>query len=239
MLLRRKDCDSTPCVVSFFSAVSHLPIVCRALLGHIGECFAEFYTALSSCPRLRTLCVKYDGDPTLALAMSVNNGEPNPLISPLFLEELSALLSRDMGTDVATPPFPRIEMLSFDLFATVESLALCTDTWRGPLAALTSTTSTAGTCTAPGTDGRPPRSYPQFRRVRVMFEEIMEYAGFRCAEGWDAEVRAAKGREKLRIVEEVEVSVRQSDAVIAETGAPDNGAQGGWRRQSSWSWNWR
>ncbi|KAI0737155.1 hypothetical protein C8Q80DRAFT_1276628 [Daedaleopsis nitida] len=123
----------------------------------------ELYTALLSCPLLCSLRIKYDGQPTYKRARRDNYDDPHPLISPFFLEELSAILYH--GRDTSTPPpFPRLETLSFDLVTTVESLALCEGAWSSLLFAIIGTSASTGGGTPTSVPGsRSQCRYPNFR----------------------------------------------------------------------------
>ncbi|KAI0694099.1 hypothetical protein C8T65DRAFT_744515 [Cerioporus squamosus] len=115
------------------------------------EKLTNFYDALLACPNLRSLGIKYDGEPTYGKALLDVYGDPTlmPRISPFFLEALSTILLR------ADVPFPKLESLSFDIFSTVEGLALCEAAWTKLRDAL---------CAR----GR----YPRFGHLQVELEEM-------------------------------------------------------------------
>ncbi|TFK84759.1 hypothetical protein K466DRAFT_567034 [Polyporus arcularius HHB13444] len=164
---------------------------------HLREKIIEFYNALLACPNLRSLGIKYDGVPSYAEGLADAYEDPaiTPQISPFFLQALSTLLSR------AEVPFPELETLAFDIFSTVEGLALCGDAWTALRDIL---------CAR--------ERYPRFRHLRVELEEMGSGYGpwreLKAVRSRNADARAGLLRAQLRMFEEsgITVSVATRDS---------------------------
>lgn len=152
---------------------------------------SEAYGVLLHCPNLRTLRVKCEGLSTLRHALDENYTDPNPLISPFFLEALCSILSR------STPALPHLETLAFHFFsAPIESLALCSGAWAALARTLGSTD-----------------RYPHFRCLAIEFEEMMVYGGKQDCGEYNPDERTTFAKGMFYCFEEagvrVDVSTRQ------------------------------